>query len=131
MQTETSITSIIAMSRRKASRKKLSHRSRKESRYISKYNNIMKRVKNLKATATGHVMTGQDSYVKQLKQGKLSPTERKAFQKPRKAVCQLVNSRTSMSKRRTILCQCERGAFYDLFTSIPFLDQVIKYVDSL
>ena len=142
MQTGSYITAIIAMSRHTALRKNSSYRSQKKSRDISKYNNVLKRLKKLNANqqrqgismANNALIRQFESRVKQLKQAKLSPIATKAFQRHRKAIRQLVNSRASISKRRTIPLQtCHRGRrdFYDFITSIPFLDPAIKYVDSL
>jgi len=114
-------------------------RSRKKSRSNSKYNNVLKRLKKLNAKEQRQAMSLANnafirqfiSHIKQLKRARLSPEARKAFRKHKQAIRKLVNPRTSMSKRRTILCQRGRGAFYDFITSIPFLGQAIKYIGSL
>ena len=135
MQTESFINSIIGMCRHKVSQKNSSHRSRKKSCYISKYNNVLMRLKKLKANQQRQTMSMANNafirrfvnHVKQLKQAKPSTITRKEFGKHKKAIRQVVNSGTSMPKGRTILCQCGRGAFYHA-DSISWSGYQIIYV---
>ena len=70
-------------------------------------------------------------HLKQLKYVKLPSKTRNVFKKHKKTVRQLVNSRTSMSKRRSILSQKGSGKLFDFIKSLPIIGDGIALIESL
>ena len=126
------------MARRKVSRKK-SARKKRKNRATSKFNYALRRLKTLKAPQQRQALSMANNaflrhfvnHIKKLKRVKLPLRASKAFRKHRKTVRKLVNSRTSMSKRRTILSQKGKGSIFDFIKSIPIIGDGISLIQSL
>lgn len=119
------------MARRKAARQ----RKAKSSNFIV----ALKRLKKLNASERNQAMSMANAtfirqfceQLKKLRRAKLTPKKRKIFQKNKKLLQQLVNKRTSISKRRRLLTQSGGGILKNILSAIPIVGTVIKIIDSV
>ena len=123
------------MARRKTARKA----SRRGKAMSSSFILAVKRLKKLKASERSQAMSMANAtfirqfceQLKKLRHAKLAPKKRKILQKNKKLLQQLVNKRTSLSKRRRILTQSGGGFLKNILSYIPIVGTVMKIIDTV
>ena len=121
------------MARRKTQRrreKKVSH---------SKFSNALRRLKSLKPSQQQQAMNmANASFIRQfckelkkLRRVKLSAKKRRALQKYRKELRQLINAKTTLTKRRRILSQKGGGILKSLLSALPVVGTVLSIIDNV
>ena len=68
-------------------------------------------------------------YLKKLKHAKLSSKTKKALQKHKKQLRQLLNNRTGLSKRRHMLSQGGGGFLRTILSSVPVIGPILDIID--
>ena len=122
------------MVRRKIKRK--SSKRRQTHRRSTNLTQALQRLKKLKANEQRHAISmANDTFIrhlckelKMLRHVQLTPKKRQALRKHRKSLQKLINSRTSMAKRRHILTQKEGGILSGILSAIPFVGPVLDLI---
>ena len=126
---------ILEMVRQKTRRRRRKQRGKK----VSNFSNALRRLKKLKASDQQEAMKmANATFIRQfcqvlrkLKHTRLSAKKRRALQKYKRELRQLVGAKTSISKRRHLLSQKGGGILKSILSAIPIVGNVLSVIDSI
>ena len=124
------------MAKRRTQRKTSKRRQHRRS---SNFSVALKRLKKLKPNEQRQAIhMANDKFIRKLcnelkvlKHAKLPPKRKKALQKHKKKLRQLINARTSVSKRRHILTQKGGGILKGILSAIPIVGTIADLIGNI
>ena len=122
-------------------RRKTQHRQRrgKKKSARSNFSHALRRLKKLKASEQQQAMKmANASFIRQfckvlkkLKHRKLSAKKRRALQKYKKELRQLINAKATISKQRRLLTQKGGGILKSILSAIPVVGNILSVIDNI